>query len=570
MTTMLRDLWAAIETTGGVFLSAPGQRLTYGALADRIRAACAFFDRHALQPGDRITISLADESAASATFLAALLDGYVPVMLSHEAHPDRQDAIAHSVNAALRIDSATQPEVPRDGLLKLLRRGTQHHRAPRCPDRTGAELAYILFTSGSTAMPRGVRITCGNLIAQLATLSRVFRLKPGSRLVNATPLSHTDGLVQGPLLAAATGATLLRPGRFEVSRIDPWLDFIRAEDATHMIANPTLLSLVLRLAQDTDWVNPHRFEMVVCTGGLLTETLWTAFEDRFGIKVCNVYGMTECVADALYAGDFPQMGARGSIGRPIDCEARITGGAAEGELELRGATICDGYWNDPAKTQETIDPQGWFRTGDIVRARPDGSFDFLGRIKSIINQGAVRIHPEEIEEALARHPHVLESVTLGLPDPEFEEIAVAVVTVSQPTAEAALHAICEERLEPLKRPKRIHIRDALPRTSTGKVDRIALTHWLAEEQQAKTVSASDNLTQQMFAVIAAAFGCPPEQISLSSTPDTIAGWDSFNHLKMIMDVEAAVGIEFDTREIVSIRSIGQLVDVVTAHKARTE
>lgn len=570
MTTMLRDFWTAIETRRGAFLSEPGHPMSYAALADRVRLACAMFDAHKLHPGDRITIALADEATASAIFLAALLDGYVPVMLTHEAHRDRQDAIARSVDAALRVDDTIKLEAPRSAVGRLFRGGGDRRRAPHCPDRTGVELAYILFTSGSTATPRGVRITCGNLFAQLQTLTRVFRLGAGSRLVNATPLSHTDGLVQGPLLAATTGATLLRPGRFEVSRLEPWLDFIRAEDATHMIANPTLLSLLLRLAEETDWINPRNFEMVVCTGGVLTETLWSAFEARFGIKVCNVYGMTESVANALFAGDFPEMGVRGSIGRPIDCDARIAGGAAEGELELCGANIFDGYWNDPDKTRETVSPESWFRTGDVARARDDGSYDFLGRVKSVINQGAVRIYPEEIDEVLARHPNVIETVTLGIPDPEFEEIAVSVVTVSGQTHETDLHAISEDRLEPLKRPKRIHILASFPRTNTGKVDRIAIATWLAEQPQPRVVLENDDSTQRIVAIVADVFGSPSDQIKLSSTPDDISGWDSFNHVRMIMEVEAAFGIDFETREIVSIRSIQRLVEIVKSYRDRME
>jgi long-chain acyl-CoA synthetase len=544
--------------------------LSYSALADRIRLACVFFDAHDLQPGNRITISLADEAEASATFFAALLEGYVPVMLSHEAHLDKQNAIAQSVDAALRIDKTNKPETPQMGLGRVLRLGRDRPRAPHCPNIHGGALAYILFTSGSTAKPRGVRITYANLFAQLGTLTRVFYLNSESRLVNSTPISHTDGLVQGPLLAAASGATWLRPGRFEVSRLEPWLDFIRTENATHMIANPTLLSLLLRLAQETDWVDPRHFKMVVCTGGMLTEKLWAAFEQRFGIKVCNVYGMTESVADALFAGDFPEMGAYGTIGRPIDCRARIFGGATEGELELHGANIFDGYWNDLEKTHENFSKGNWFRTGDIVRARSDGSYDFIGRVKSVINQGSVRISPEEIDEALAHHPNVIEIVTLGVPDKDFEEIAVSVAVVSRPTKEVELHKICEDRIEPLKRPKYIFILESIPRTSTGKVDRIALASWLAEHWQFKVAVENDDLTSRIFTIIADVFGSPPDQINMSSTPNDLPGWDSFNHITLIMEIETAFGINFKTQEIISIRSVQMLVNTVKSHKECTE
>lgn len=567
----LTTLWQMIEARGRAdFIVAPRKRFSYRALAKQIEHVCGAFDKAGLRAGDRVTIALEDESLASASFLAAMLDGLVPVMLSPDAAAERCAAIAERLEARLVLDDANPPPVP-GGFLKRSRSASTVARRPKLPNLDDDALAYVLFTSGTTAEPRGVQVTHKNLFSQLQTLIRLFDYKPGARIFNATPLAHTDGLVQGPLLAAVSGATLVRPGLFEVSDLESWLDFLRSETATHMITNPTLLTILLRMAQEDDYFDPAQFQGIVSTGGILTQEICDGVESRFGVRVWNVYGMTETVSDALYAGDHPEMGARGTIGRPIDCTARIAGGLSEGELELFGDNIVPGYWRDANQTASSRTSDGWFRTGDIVRARPDGSFDFLGRTKTTINQGAVTIHPEEINEALMSHSQVLEVVTVGLPDAEFEEIAISGLVLAQPVDEAELFTHCASRLEPLKRPKRIVALESIPKMPSGKVDVARLKQIVQGAAVAtatgKTGHDDTSLGARVLSIAASVFGAAIDDLDLNSSTDTVPGWDSFNHLKLMLEVEEQMGVSLSTKDIISIRTLSDLLEKLDDAKA---
>ena len=567
MTQSISLLWQSIcAQPRAEFLVNPKERRTYRDLAKRIQTNCAAFDAAGLSAGDRLTIALSDEFEASAVFLAALLDGLVPALLSPHAFEERRASIYRSLDAALEIDDTKPLSMPEtNGLLERWWSNNSNGRAPRLPDLPDDHLAYVLFTSGTTATPRGVMVTHQNLFSQLATLKRLFSLSTGSRIFNGTPLSHTDGLVQGPLLTAAAGATLLRPGPFEVATLEPYLDFLRSEAATHMIANPTLLAIITRMAPETDYFDQSCFQAIVSTGGALSLDLWEAVEMAFGVRVWNVYGMTESVADALYAGDHPEMGARGTIGLPIDCDARIAGGGENGELELSGANISPGYWRNEARTRETQSADGWFRTGDIVRRTADGSFEYLGRIKTAINQGAVTIHPEEIDEALLAHPTVLEVATVGLPSADFEEIAVAAVVANEPIDPSALHAHCARRLEPLKRPKDIVLFGSIPKTASGKTDRTSLASLLMQQTAiSEPVSATEGTAATVIATAADVFGVFPGALTLESSTETVPGWDSFNHLKLIMAVERQTGVSLSTKDIISIRDLAGLSEKLEA------
>lgn len=563
MTQNITALWQMIQDQKrSDFLVLPTQRFSYRALSEHIEYACSFFDKANLTTGDRVTITLTDETRACALFLAAMLDGLVPVMLSPEASDERRAAIANKLEAKLVLGDTNAPQVPK-GILKRSFSSARDRRPPKLPLLDEDALAYVLFTSGTTAEPRGVEISHKNLFSQLKTLIRLFDYSTSSKILNATPLSHTDGLVQGLLLAAVSGASLLRPGAFDVSRLEDWLDFLRSETATHMVTNPTLLTIVLRMAQEDDYFDRNRFTGIVSTGGVLATEIWDALEARFGVKVWNVYGMTETVADALYAGDHPEMGSRGTIGRPVDCQARVAGGTEMGELELSGDNITNGYWRNDALTSESMTSDGWFRTSDVVRARSDGSFDFLGRLKRTINQGAVKIHPEEIDEALASFPGCLEVATVGLPNADFEEIAVSAVVLSAPATEVDLFKHCDARLEPLRRPKRIVVLDELPKTPSGKTDlrRVGmLLEGQSSDGQVDTQDAAKVPSKvRVLEIAAKVFGASVDELDLNSSTDTVAGWDSFNHLNLMLEVEGQLKVTFATKEIISIRSLADLV-----------
>src|SRR3989304_2239587 len=163
--------------------------------------------------------------------------------------------------------------------------------------------AYIIFTSGTTSRPKGVRISHGALFFHLDTLSRQFGISQDARILNLLPLNHADGIVQGPLSAFYNRATVYRPFEFSIQRINDLLDAIYRERITHFVSVPAMLSLIHRLGPGHEAaLNKGELKVVISTAPQLERGLWEGFEKRFGIMVTNVYGLSETVAGGLFSG----------------------------------------------------------------------------------------------------------------------------------------------------------------------------------------------------------------------------------------------------------------------------
>ena len=612
----LKTVWASIYGHAKrEFIRSPLGSFSYGSLADLVMRFCGCFDLEQLARGDRVVIVSANEPAAGSAFLAALLDGRVPVMLSPDSKPDRIRAICRSVEPAIlvadqglaeglgvdfpasarliAIPSSARFETGRSGL-DAARRGLARlfksetpttgldlpadGREPLLP-ATDDSLAYILFTSGTTSSPSGVQISRNGLMAHLETLTRLFGYGADSRIFNATPLAHTDGLVQGLLLAAANGSVLLRPGPFSLPNLETWLDQIAAWEATHFITNPTVLTLAYRFAQHEDYFDDERFSGILSSASTLRPELWGKLEKRFGCSVFNLYGMTETVANATYAGRHPEMGPVGTIGVPVDCELRLMEiradgsqleSAVEGEIQLRGENVFQGYWKDAERTARTFTEDGWMRTGDLARRGENGGLSIIGRVKTMINMGGQSVMPEEIDEALAAHAAVVDVATVGIADPEFEEVAVAAVVLERPTSETELAEHCRRRLEHLKVPKRILAVDRIPRGDAGKpkiVELRALLAPLLAAGEAAGPGPDDNRPVSAAAICAVAaevFRVPADELSVNSSPATVESWDSFNQLNLMIEAENRFKVRIPASQVASIRTLGDLVTAVNA------
>ena len=604
----LADIWDALKKRGTApYLLAPGGAASYTTLADTITRFAAAFGSRSLTQGDRVAISLRDELLAGAAFIAALFEGLIPVILSTDAGPQRVSAICASIDAALFVcdlggdtttwegpklvlghsktaayghrEIASANPIRRDGKVRTVGAMTglpDKGREPRLPEVESSALAYIMFTSGTTAAPNGVMISQANLLTHLATLIRLFDFGPHTRVFNPTPISHTDGLVMGPLLAMATGGALIRPGTFGVSGMEEWLGFIGSQRATHMITNPTVLAVIDRLAQRDDYFATPEFAGILCSASILRPELWERLERRFNIQLWNLYGLTETVTSALYAGRHPEMGPVGTVGLSIDCEARLGSREGtplsktdlpEGEIQLRGEHIFTGYWRNPELDAQTFTPDGWMRTGDLARRREDGAYEFLGRLKAAINCGGTLIRGEEIDECLLRHPAVVESVTVGLPDPDFEEVPISAVVLSSEVDETALTAHCRAGLEALKVPKRILPLALIPRGDSGKPKFAALRAHLSEalafHSEANGAGESE-LLHQVINLAALIFRVESSTLTSASEPETVPGWDSFTHLSLIIQAEAAFGIRIPAAEVEKINTLGRLAATIEA------
>lgn len=564
----IADLWKQVSEGGSrPFMISPTGISTYADLRVLVARAFATLEGLNLPKGERVAVLCQDETKASAVFAASLLHGLVPVMLPFDIGPPRLEGICRTVEPRL---------VARDDILL----GMAQPGSVRPAVASRDDLAYLLFTSGTTATPSGVEITRGNLCSHIDTLIRLFDFSSTTRIFNPTPLAHTDGLIFGCILTMATGGTVIRPGPLRLSEFEDWIGLARQHGATHMMTNPTVLSLIDRVADRDDYFTFKGFKGVLSGGSQLRRELWLHFEDRFKTEIWNLYGLTETVTTALYSGRHPEMGPVGTLGKAIDCEARIappvgvdltSGDPSVGELQVRGPHIFRGYWRNPERTAATFAEGQWMRTGDLVRHNDDGSYMFLGRVKTAINSGGTLIRGEEIDECLLRHPAVAESVTVGLPDDEFEEIAVSAVVLGGSVDEAELNRHCRAELETLKVPKRIITVEAIPRGDAGKPNLQAVRDLLTAEVRRASRSAAppdDQIDRQVIELAADILGVTKDSLSLASTPDSVEGWDSFKHVNLVLQAEDQFGVRIPGTMLTAMKSLGDISALIKTLRAR--
>jgi oxalate---CoA ligase len=284
------------------------------------------------------------------------------------------------------------------------------------------------------------------------------------------------GLVASTLATLSTGGTIVVPGKFNP------LSFWRvAKDhgVTWYSAVPTLHQLLLARVTDpaSRPAGAEKLRFIRSCSASLPPQLMHDLEAAFGAPVLEAYGMSEA-AHQMASNPLPPAPRKpGSVGRGtdvrisiMDTEGRHLPVGARGEVVIQGPNVIRGYENNPdANASSFVD--GWFRTGDQGYLDEDGYLTLVARIKELINRGGEKISPREIDEVLLAHPAIAEAVCFGVPHATWGEEVAAAVVVREPVTEADLLAYCKERLADFKRPKQIHITDAIPRTATGKIQR---------------------------------------------------------------------------------------------------
>ncbi len=340
-----------------------------------------------------------------------------------------------------------------------------------------SEPLLILYTSGTTGLPKGAVLSAQNIAAGLDGLASAWKWTREDTVVHALPLFHVHGLVLGLFGSLRNGGALHWFPRFEPRDISKAL----AQGTTMFFAVPTMYHRLAEAAErEPELLAGFRHARVLVSGSAaLPQRDQQRIEALTGRRVIERYGMTETLITCAVRVDSKP--SAGSVGPPIDgMEAKLVDenrnevtardDSTLGELAVRGPTVFLGYLNRPDATAAVLDADGWFFTGDIACMREDGSVRIVGRrATDLIKCGGYKVGAGEVEAALLEHPNVREAAVVGRPDADLGEQIVAYVVTSAAVSAPELQDFVAKQLSPHKRPREVHAVTELPRNAMGKV-----------------------------------------------------------------------------------------------------
>jgi acyl-CoA synthetase (AMP-forming)/AMP-acid ligase II len=308
-------------------------------------------------------------------------------------------------------------------------------------------------------------------------------LRPGDAVFIPNPFSHIMGMVMGVIMPLVAGATLVTTPSFQAAET---LSLVERFRCVAMAGTPAHY-LALVTSPDLARRDHSSLRFGMCGGAAQSPEMIRRIVGELHLEgLMNGLGMTEASGSITRTRlDAPAEITASTIGHPMPwLEMRVvdpSSGAAvspgeHGELAIRGPGVMKGYFRAPEATREALSEDGWLRTGDLVRARPNGALEFVGRIKEMFTVGGFNVYPAEVERALAEHPSVAESCVVGVRDERLGEVpyAFVVLRAAAPSTEDALVAFLRDRAANYKVPRYVSILSELPMLGSGKVDRLAL------------------------------------------------------------------------------------------------
>lgn len=637
-----RDLWELLEArsrrhAGKVALrwlreGAAPERWTYGQLRDRAVRAAFYLAACGVKREDRVLLVSENRPEWVMAYFGVVKAGATAVPMDHQASAAEIENVVRASGAtAVIVSDRVRARLGLNGVLGDARAvGLDDLFAARVPDveegalapREPADLASLIFTSGTTGKPKGVMLTQRNFTSLVSRISGVFDLGERDGLLSVLPLHHTFEFTAGLLMPLACGAEIAYleelsgdalAGAFETGRV------------TAMVGVPALWQLLLRriegqladagldgaarslqnaLARAGDagpsrpgegdrqgarfpagaaalgkalFFPVHRrlggrMRFLISGGSAMPPDVYNAFKGM-GFTIYEGYGLTEAAPVLTVQG--PGNARAGHVGKPlpgVEVRIRAPDESGVGEVIARGPNVMAGYFRDPEATAEVL-REGWLHTGDLGRLDEDGNLVIVGRQKDvIIDANGKNVHPDELEELYRDSPYVKELSVVGLPDEGGgEKVACLVVPdVSKGTfAEIVPHIEAHLRDVSLKLPfykrlKVVHFTGAdLPRTATRKVKRNQVVEELARlERQVKGGGGKKALLPEadawLYDLVARVCEKPREQVVPEARLEADLGFDSLMFTELGVELERA-GVKLPApEEVMSIATVGEL------------
>ena len=490
-----------------VFMIAPepGLILTYAQLKEDSVCFGESLMKLGLKKGDKISFMLGNGYQTTKIFLGTMYAGLVVAPLNLMAQPSQLEYVLDHSDTQLVFFTEDQKEKLEAAVGKVRRKinliEIENDAVlifPEDKDFSGYSLpevaeeddALLLYTSGTTGMPKGVILSHKNMVAGGEYTALAHELTPEDRVLCSLPLYHINGEVVTVVSPLVTGGSVVMPHKFRTS--DFW-ELISEYGCTWFSVVPTIMSY---LTSGTDIERKNlkldQLRFGRSASSALPPSLHKEFEEKFKVSIVETMGLTETAAAVFSNPIVPSKRKYGSPGRAVGNRAKIIDGAGkelprgtQGEIMIRGDNVMKGYYKAPDKTAEALEPDGWLHTGDLGYMDEDGFVFVTGRIKELIIKGGENIAPKEIDEALYKHPAVLDAAAVGIPDKDYGEEIMACVTVKPgcKVTEQELFSHCLEHLGKFKTPKVFKLMDELPRGPSGKIQRLKLPDIVKELEE---------------------------------------------------------------------------------------
>jgi len=477
------------------WLRAPSDRLALR-VGDRqltqrgLAAACAHhlavLAARGVAPGDRVGVWTQPALETMVALVAHAAAGYVSVPIDPKLG---ERELGHMLG-----DAAPRLCVAADAQAVATRAGTRDTLAialdttpalPSVVELRGIP-ALVLYTSGTTGAPKGALITDRNIAADLDMLADAWAWTGDDTVVHALPLFHVHGLVLGLFGSLRRGGALRWVPRFSPEDVASALADEAARGRAMLFAVPTMYHRLCDAAEATSAIASalRAARLLVSGSAPLPVREHQRLEKLSGQRVIERYGLTETLINCSTRHDGDRR--PGCVGPPLrGVELRLVDDARQpldthdeaeiGEIAVRGPHVFAGYLNRDDATRAVLDADGWFYTGDLATRSGDGQLRIVGRRSTdIIKCGGFKVGAGEVEAALLEHAGVAEAAVIGMPDPDLGERIVAFVVTRAPIEPAVLEAHVASLLSPHKRPREVHVVDALPRNAMGKVQKPAL------------------------------------------------------------------------------------------------
>lgn len=484
-----------------VFLIAPesGKQMTFSDLREHCQQISLMLDAHGADHDDKIALLMPNGYWTAALFLGVMYSGRVIVPLNAVAGESALEyVIEHSDTRLVLVDDSYREKFSSllQGLPDSIQQissdvetgpvwSSDHGFLGQPLEITEASPALLIYTSGTTGRPKGVLLTNKNVIAGGRNTAEAHELHEDDRAYCVLPLYHINAEIVTIMAPLVSAGSVVLPLRFSATLF--WQQ-LAEHDCTWFSVVPTIIAYLLEQGEregfDRDALGGlPRLRIGRSASAPLAPEMHKQFETLFAVPIVETMGLSETTAQILSNPMPPAKPKYGSPGVAVGNEAKVIDEQGEtcpagvpGELMIRGENVTGGYYKNPEATAEALESDGWLHTGDIAFCDEDGFYFITGRIKELIIKGGENIAPREIDEALYRHPSVLEAAGFAVPDDRYGQEVMACVALKPGAScsEAELSQLMDKTLGKFKAPKRVYFLDELPKGPSGKIQRLKL------------------------------------------------------------------------------------------------